>query len=281
MREPVRFSWTHAWNWILALIIVAGIILWRFYGLDGRLVLALAFAWLLFGRIFTPWVINEHIGFLDKWVFHDYNKAHTRYRKAIDSGKASANAYCALASLALGEGDIVEAASLLEEAVTRLPRDYHVHALLARVLARLGRYDEAVAAAIRVKEISNRSPFSYMVLGEVLKAKGELTAALSAYEKALDGGLRAKECYPGMAEIYLSDGKVDEALKIIKEGYKRFPGDPDILYWLGRVFLAKGDKGTARKYLESAMTKRPPRDYAYQVPYKELVKALALCTSPV
>lgn len=115
----------------MATILISGTAAWLFLGLDGRMVLGAAVAWVVLGNIFMPWIINEHAGFLYRWVFHNYKEAHKRYRKAVDTGKATANAYCALGSLAYAEGDMQESVSLLEEAVSRLPLDVPARVVLA------------------------------------------------------------------------------------------------------------------------------------------------------
>jgi len=279
LREPLRFSWGHWWNYILLIMLLAGLLLWRSYGLDGRIVFFALLAWIAVGRIFTPWIINEHIGFFDRWVFHDYYKAHQRYRKAIDSGNATAMAYCALGSLALAEGDVPEAASLLEEAVARLPRDFYAYVLLSRVLGKLGRYEEALGTAIRCQEISNRNSLSYAALGDALKVKGEITAAVSAYQKALEIAPRFRDCYLRIGEVYLNQGQLGIAEENFKKAFSISPENPDVLYWMGRVMREKGDLGAARRYLQKALERRPPRDYSYTVPYKEVVKTLGMLGS--
>lgn len=274
MKEPVRFSWRHWWNYIFIIILSGGLVLWRFYGLDGRIVLFVLAGWLVFGRIFVPSIIFEHVGFLDRRLFHDYDKANQRYRRAINTGKATAQAYCVLASLSFAEGDTADAAMLLEEAISRLPRDVYAHALLARVLTRMGRYKEAVASALRCLEISNRSALSYMVLGEALKEKGDLPAAVSAYQKALEISPSAAECRLKLGEIYYSQGDLEAAEEEFNKAFEISPYNPDVLYWRGKMALHKGDVQKAKIYLQKSLENRALNDYTYFVPYEEVVASL-------
>ncbi len=52
-------------------------------------------------------------------------------------------------------------------------------------------------------------------------------------------------------------GKTAEAEDFLREGLRENPGDPQILYDLGRLYLAKGDSARARNIWESAIRRLP------------------------
>lgn len=274
VREPLRFSWRHWWNYVLVAVVVVGIGMWRYFGLDGRVVLFSVLVWVVFGRIFVPSIIHEHIGFIDRWIFNDYDKANQRYRRAVDTGKATAQAYCALGSLSYAEGDTAEAARLLEEGCNRLPRDVHALALLSKVLGRLGRHPEALAAAIRCQEISGRSPLSYVVLGDALKEQGDLEAAASAYQKALGGSPDLFECHLKLGEIYFLRGELQAAENEFEKALRISPKNPDVLFWLGKVAISRKDPFLAKRYFQRSLERRAMGDYTSSIPYEEVVGAL-------
>jgi tetratricopeptide (TPR) repeat protein len=275
LREPLRFSFHHVWNYVFILLAVGGLALWRFEGIDGRLGFGAVAAWVVLGRAFMPWIINEHIGFMNRWVFNDYKKAHKRYRQAVNSSRATANGYCALGSLTYAEGDIHEAVRLLEEASNRLPVDIPVRVLLARALMRAGRVDEAFDVAHHCLCISDTNPMSHMIIGDVLKEKQDLTAAASAYQRALDLVSPIFHCHLSLGEIYMQLGEDGEAAREFDRAVQLAPENPDGLYWQGMVMWSRGNLSKAREFLQTALERRPIGDYTYQVPYKEIVAALS------
>ncbi len=279
MREPLRFSWRHWWNLVLALLVAAGVTLWRLDLIDGRLVLLAALVWLGIGGLAAPSLMYEHLGFLDRHLFHDYSKARMRYRKAVEARKATPQGMCALASLCFAEGDTAEAIRLLEEAVIKRPDDPHLLALLSRALSRAGRHEEAVAAALRCRTMKGEQPLYDMILAHALLAKGETLGAASAYQRAVKAKPALAGPHIGLAGTYFAMGEVDAAGREAREALAAAPKDPDALYWAGKVAEAKGDAGAAREYYRSALEARPMADRNVEIPYQELIGSVSRVTS--
>lgn len=280
MKEPLRFSFGHWWNYVLLLIVIPGVVLWHLGRLDGRLVFGAAIVWVALGRIFVPWIIHEHVGFLNRWVFNDYQKANKRYRQAVNSGRATSQAYCALGSLAYAEGDTFEAVRLLEEAAARMPKDVPARVLLARTLVRAGRMDEALEVAQSCLAISARDPLGYIVLGDVMAGKQDFVAAASAYQKALSLAPQGFECHLKLGHAYMQLGYIEQAEDELGKAKILSPENPDVLYWWGKLLYAKGDKQNARKTFQKALEQRPIGDHTYQVPYQEIIAALSSVNAP-
>ncbi len=278
MREPARFSWKHWWNAVMVLLVATDAVLWGMNLLDGRLAAALPVAWILAGFVATPAIIYEHTGFLDRHVFHDYSKARSRYRRAVDTGKATPDGLAALGSLCYSEGDLGEAARLLEEALSKRPEDPHIHALFARVLTRLGRHAEAVEAAAGLRSVRGPEldPLSELTLGRVLKAQGEAVAAASAYQKVIETGRDIVEPRIALTEIYLGMGKSDDARRESEEALRISPSDPEALYWAGKAAEASGNHEEAGKFYRSALESSSIGERAYSVSYKDMVKAVSM-----
>ncbi|HHY44579.1 MAG TPA: tetratricopeptide repeat protein [Firmicutes bacterium] len=275
IQEPKRFSFRHWWNYVTVLLVAAGLGLWAAGLVDGRIVFGALFLWVILGLRVAPEILWEHLGFLDRWVFHDYQKAHLRYRKAASTNKATPQAYCALASLAYAEGDLTEAARLLEEAATRLPGDPYLRFLLSVVLTKQGRYDEALNEAVLTGKLSNEGVLGDMAMGTVLRAKGDIQAAASAYQSASRKAPRLVSARLGLAECYLSMGLVDAAEAEAEEALRLDPENPDALYWSGQVARAQNKIRDAARMLQEALDSRPIEDRAFLVPYRNIVAALS------
>jgi tetratricopeptide (TPR) repeat protein len=275
IQEPKRFSSRHWWNYVTILFVALGIGLWAGGLVDGRVVFGALLLWVFSGLLVAPEIIYEHLGFADRWVFHDYQKAHQRYRKAVATNRATPQAYCALGSLAYAEGDLVEAAKLLEEAVTKLPEDPYLHFLLSAVLTRQGRYEEALSEAVLAGKLSGDSVLGDMALGTVLSAKGDVTAAASAYQSASRKDPRLVPARLGLAQCYLSLGMPDAARAESEEALRLDPRNPDVLFWAGQVARAEDRRRDAGKLLQEALDARPIEDRAFLVPYRDIVASLS------
>ena len=261
----------------MVLLISAGIALWGMDLLDGRVAAAIPLAWFLIGFLATPSIIYEHLGFLDRHIFHDYSKARARYRKAVDTKKATPDGMAALASLCYSEGDATEAARLLDEARAKRPGDPYIHAMLSRVLSNLGRHDEALAIATGLQQVrkSDQGQLSDLTLAVVLKAKGETVGAASAYQKVADTAPHLAEPRIALTELYLGMGQPEAAGREAEQALNISPSNPDALYWAGKATEARGDRAEAGKYYRSALESRAVGERAYSVSYKDMVKAVS------
>ncbi|MGI6632201.1 MAG: tetratricopeptide repeat protein [Bacillota bacterium] len=274
LHEPKRFSGRHWWNFVTLALLGLGVAVWAAGLVDGRLVLGAIVLWLILAIFLVPALIQEHLGFLDRWVFHDYQKAHERYRRAVNTKKATPEAHCALASLAYAEGDLGEAARLLEEASHSLPSDPHLHYLLSRVLSKQGRHEEAVAEAIRVRELRAGGVLGDLALGDALAAKADMLSAASAYQKVISRKPDLVHARVGLAKAYLALGRDAAAAEQVDETLRLAPSNSDVLYLAGKVAAVQDRPEDARKLLQSALDSRPVDDQARLVPYAEIVSTL-------
>lgn len=279
MREPLRPSLRHWWNYVLVALVVIGVISWAVYDLDGRIPFGLVVAWIVIGRVLVPSIIHEHIGFLNRWVFHDYAKANRRYRQAVASKRATPQAYGALASLSFAEGEYDESVALLEEAVRHCPTDPYLRIMLSKAMMRSGQAEEAVKAASAGKSMAETpeedTPAALMALGDAHKAKGELDEAISCYQKALSLRPDFVDCRLSLADSYLSKGDLRAAEEQVEYVLKSEPENPDALFWAGQIAIAKGETRKASAYLQGALSFRPVNDHSRMVPYGTVVSSLA------
>ncbi len=279
MREPMRPSLKHWWNYMFLALVAFGLVYWSVYDMDGRIAFGLVVLWIAVGRVLVPSIMHEHAGFLNRWVFHDYGKANRRYRQAVASKKATPEAFAALASLSFAEGEYQETADLLKEAVHRSPKDPYLRIMLSKAMVRSGHADEAVEAASAGKTMAERpgddSPAALMALGDAHKAKGETDAAIDSYNKALSNRPNFVDCRLNLADAYLSKGDLLAATDEVEYVLERDPENPDALYWAGQIAIAKGETKKASSYLQGAVSLRPVNDHSRMVPYETVISSLA------
>src|SRR5438105_4871118 len=93
-------------------------------------------------------------------------------------------------------GNANKALEAYEKAVQKDPQALQVYRDIAELRLRMGQPDAALAAAERVKELAPKDPSSFIFLGNVRVAQGNLAKAAEAYEEALKldpSNLRALE----------------------------------------------------------------------------------------
>ncbi len=91
--------------------------------------------------------------------------------------------------------------------------------LLARVLAEVGRYDDAIDAARQFEGRRPGSPAVANVLGELLLATGDLPGAEGAFERAArDGAGDSLDARYNLAALHFTTGRVDRA----RRGFDEF-----------------------------------------------------------
>lgn len=265
----------HWWNFVFVSILVLGTSAWLRYGLDGRIVFGALLAWLGVGKAAAPSIIHEHMGFLNRWVFHDYNKASFRYRQAVATNKATPEAYGALASLSFAEGEYGEAASLLEQAVKQRPEDPYLRFLLSKTMLRQGRALDALDAAVCGTSMPHPEAVAYAILGDAQLASGDRNAAAGAYERALELEPGFTDCRLNFADIHVSNGDLSAADKQVGFVLETDPQNPDGFYWAARVALLRGERKRASTYLQGSLNLRSPSDHSRLVPYETVVSELA------
>ncbi len=162
---------------------------------------------------------------------------------------------------------------------------------LARVLQRVGRFEEAAAAFEEAEKLGVSDPTFYYNKGLVLRALGRDSAAIAAFDHALrlqpaypealragaimlsqsgnpDGALKflteALRLKPDYFEALLDRANIlnelkrtDDACEAYRIALARFPDHPDLLNNLGVALIETGDLKGAFEALDQAVAIRP------------------------
>jgi tetratricopeptide (TPR) repeat protein len=136
------------------------------------------------------------------------------------------------------------------------------------------RFREALVALRDVIKADGTNPYAFYFLGVGLFEVGELEPSRDAYRACL----RLSPTYLGarvaLTHVLRQLGDVREALKEGTQALSQSPGDPDALHAIGLVYLARGDKTSARRYLEAFMDARPEFEVGLEV--RQLLEALTV-----
>jgi tetratricopeptide (TPR) repeat protein len=145
-------------------------------------------------------------------------------------------------------GHGAQALEAYQEVVKQDPQAIEVFRDIAQLSLRMGRPEAALKAAERVRELAPKDPASFIFIGNVQVAQGNLAKAAEAYEQALKldpQNLNALEnlgnyysildpqkalvyyhkyldIQPGEAEVYFQIGQLEQKLGNLKESQKAY-----------------------------------------------------------
>jgi tetratricopeptide (TPR) repeat protein len=210
----------------------------------------------------------------------------------LDPAKISSPERCQLAGLIhLGAEAWAAAVPWFAQARALRPDFLDATVRLARVLQKLGRFEEAAAAFEEAEKLGLADPVAYYNHGLVLRALGRNSAAIAAFDHALrlqpaypealragavilaenanpEGALKflqeAIRLKPDYYEALLDSANVlsrlerhEAAREVYVEALARFPGHPELLNNLGVVLIELGDLAGAVAIFDEALTARP------------------------
>ncbi|MBZ0113542.1 MAG: tetratricopeptide repeat protein, partial [Thermoanaerobaculia bacterium] len=196
----------------------------------------------------------------------------------------------ALGKLQLAEGDYSGAIDALQRAAKAAPNEPYVHLVLAETLLRIGRMATAVehadrAVALAPKDVDilggagrvlvsfgDRDPRvgtrgeSYFerlielapdhletlhILGSIHQRRGDLVGAENYFSRlaALQPGPRSAGV---LLQLYLDQGKQDEAITLLQEVLDHSPGELEMRLTLADLLVEKGDHAGAAAALMAA-----------------------------
>jgi tetratricopeptide (TPR) repeat protein len=153
-------------------------------------------------------------------------------------------------------GHMAKAQAAYEQAVRKDPKALQVYRDLAELHLRMGKPEEALQAAEHVRDLAPQDPSSFLFLGNVLVAQGNLAKAAEAYEKSLQldpQNLRALENLGN----YYSIVDPDKALSYYQRYLEIHPRDPDIHFQVGLLYQKKGDREKAMSFYKQAVDLDP------------------------
>jgi predicted CXXCH cytochrome family protein len=176
-----------------------------------------------------------------------------------------------LANLALQEGDAKEAEHLYKQAIETAPYFIPAYANLADLYRAQG--DETRAYALLVKALTQNehSGALHHALGLAQIRQGERKAGIASLRRAYELAPEA----PRYAYVYAvalhSQGRTDEALKLLRETHEKFETDREVLSMLVSIYRDRGDHERVRQYA-STLLRLAPNNRSLQALIQESTK---------
>lgn len=211
---------------------------------------------------------------------------------ALDPTKISSPERCQLAGLIhVGAEAWTAAVPWFAQARALRPEFLEATVRLARVLQRLGRFDEAASAFEEATKLGLSDATAHYNHGLVLRALGRDGAAIAAFDRALrlqpaypealragaillsesgnpDGALKfldeALRLRPDYYDAWLDRANLlneskryDAAIETYRAALEKFPGHPDLLNNLGAALQETGNLADALAVFDRALASRP------------------------
>ena len=179
--------------------------------------------------------------------------AEQAFKRAIEINPASSEAYTGLGEVYSAMNRPSEAEEYLRQAIGLHPGDWSAYTELGNSLYRQGRYLEAAQQYQYVVGLNYANSDAHSNLGTSYMMAGELTTALSAFEKSLEIDARANT-YTNLGLLHYYLGQLDEAVANHQRAVEIEPNDYLARSNLGDALWISGDHDGARRAYETALT---------------------------
>jgi len=152
-----------------------------------------------------------------------YDQAEKDFQRIVDLRPDIALGFMEMGKLALAEDKKEEALKWFQGAYgTKNGWQVAIPALMEAYIR-----NDDIDSALKLirKEVQKRpeSPAAYYYLGKALALKKDLEKAAEAFSRAIELAPKWPQAYRGLAEVYLRQGKILEALAEVEELYNKSP----------------------------------------------------------
>jgi Flp pilus assembly protein TadD len=127
------------------------------------------------------------------------------------------------------------------------------------------RFDDALLALRTVAIKNPRNPYAYYFLGIALFEVGEMEPARDAYRACLKLAPTHLGARVALCHVLRQLGDLRGALREGLAALAQAPGDSDVLHAIGLAYYARGDKASAKKYLDAFLASKPEFEVATEV----------------
>lgn len=176
-------------------------------------------------------------------------------QEAIESNPERPEAYELLYRYYLGEGELEEAAALIERGLEAAPRSGAMRMFKADVLINQGKRKEALDM---YSEMIEERPEDRIIANNFVSLSSDLRLDAQSIARALDVAKTIEDLdnpyyRDTVGWAYYRAGEYDKAIRYLSQAVEGVPQNPEMLYHLGAAQFANGDEEAARANLEEAL----------------------------
>ena len=185
---------------------------------------------------------------------NDLSKAEAELKTAIKIDPTSEEAVTTLAMLYTDEGDSSHALKVLSS-IPDSARSAKLYSALGAAYEQRKDYKSAIDAYKHAIVLDRDNLDAIRGLAENYLNNGQLDQALEQYKVIADSNPEDAQTYVRMAEIYRRQGKYDLALENLKRADTLVPDTMDVPYSMAAVYQAQGRYDEAIKLLQDLLKK--------------------------
>ncbi|MFM9266345.1 tetratricopeptide repeat protein [Tychonema sp. BBK16] len=213
------------------------------------------------------WQLGTFFAQAGKW-----DKALTSFHHAVLLKPEIALAYSRWAEYLVLENTYDEQVAIRSQFfIALLNKSYsgEFYACLGKLLARIGRVDEALEAyknSLLLIEQPNRPEFPdkiYINIGQLLQQKNQLDEAIKYYQEALALNQNQVEAYINIGHILSVQNQLYAAIKFYKKTLEIQPNQGNVYIYIGHLLLQTHQVDEAIKYYKKALQQPEIHYHAY------------------
>ncbi|KPJ77242.1 MAG: hypothetical protein AMJ54_08640 [Deltaproteobacteria bacterium SG8_13] len=186
-----------------------------------------------------------------------FEMASRTYRRMIEIQPHNPRAYYRLGQMQMKRQQDREALSTFTAGYRQNPAASGLLSALVQLNIRRGAVDEALALCRRHLVDRPEDAVGYYLLGEAQSAAGDLAAAETSYQKAIDRKSEWQPPHTALARLYIRRNERDLALARIGRALEINPDNPSAYLSLAYLYQLSGDYHKAIQTYEKALAVKP------------------------
>jgi len=180
-------------------------------------------------------------------------KAVDEYVKAIDINKRDYDSYYKIAYLLTQLDKKEEAATMLENLISKKPDYINATILLGDLLCEKEKYKEALNIYMNALKFAPNNFDLYYNMGIAYTMLNDFANAKSCYERAAIINSLSYNSYYNIAQINLIFGDLEEAQNYFQKCLLGEDVEPKAYYYMARIYMLQGDRENAIKFVNMAI----------------------------
>jgi tetratricopeptide (TPR) repeat protein len=190
-----------------------------------------------------------------------YDDAIKIFQTLLQAEPKSPDLLFKLAETERRKGDLNLAVDNFRRCSQEAPSDTNCLLQLGLLLEGTGKRDQAKPIYEQILKIQPDHPVALNNLAYIKAEEGvDLDQALTMAQRARQKAPGSDDIADTLGWIYIKKNLSDDAVRVFKDLVQKEPNNYSFHYHYGMALLQKGDKPSAKKELESALTHKPSKD---------------------
>ncbi|MGA7299193.1 MAG: tetratricopeptide repeat protein, partial [Candidatus Sulfotelmatobacter sp.] len=193
----------------------------------------------------------------------DLGAAEAAFDKSVALDKHNSDAVLKLCQVQAAKGEIDQALSTAQQALTNNPREPALHVVMGKLYESKSDWKKAEDAYQNALTLNSQDPMASSNLAKLMvQTGGNLDVAMSLAQTARKGQPDSPSVADTLAWIYYQKAAYQSAIGLLQEALKlqeknKAPDSPDIHYHLGMAYAKSGQPTLARQQFERVLKINP------------------------